>query len=272
MITAYLQGGLGNQMAIYASGLALAKKFDTGLKLNIGSFTRDPMREYSLHLFSGVTEHTESCLLIGDVVRETNLRYSPETAKKFTKDCAIHGYWQAHAYFDEIADSLAWRFTPRQSLTERGKETLRQIQAAGYRSVFLTVRRTDYVGSTFHGQLSIEYYLRALDILSAKVPTPEIFVFSDDPEWCRENIRFPYKTTIAGNFDRTVKGHIGREDEELWLMRHCQHAIMANSSYSFWGAYLGADKRGGAVIAPRVWFRDNQEDATDVMKPEWITI
>lgn len=272
MIQTYISGGIGNQMCQYAFGLALAKRYNTSLKLNISQYATDSLREYSLHLFQGVAEKTDTYPMTGKIIVEKNLRYDPSILDKVSKDCSVKGYWQAFRYWDEIYESLAWRFTPKQLLPEQSKETLRQIRAAGDKSVFLTVRRTDYVGSSFHGLLSEEYYHRALHQLSLRVPDPEIFVFSDDPEWCRENIRFPYKTTVAGNFDRTVKGHIGREDAELWLMRHCKHAIGANSSYSLWGAYLGADKNGGVVIFPKVWFLDNKEDASDLMKPDWIKI
>jgi hypothetical protein len=271
MIVSYLQGGIGNQMFQYAAGLALAKKFDTSLHLNTSSFLHDPMREYSLHLWAGVTEKVDSSSPSGEIVREEGLPYNPEVVKKFSRDCGIWGYWQTEKYFADIAGSLMWRFVPRQPLTARGEETLKDIRQAGERSVFLTIRRTDYTQSDFHGVLPLSYYEEALQIIARQVD-PEIFVFSDDPEWCEENLRFPYKTVIAGNYDRTVKGHIGREDEELWLMRHCRHAIMANSSYSWWGAWLGADKTGGIVIAPQQWFYKANEDPSDICPPRWTKI
>ena len=81
------------------------------------------------------------------------------------------------------------------------------------------------------------------------------------------------RTTIAGNFDRTVEHHLGREDAELYLMRLCRHAIMANSSYSWWGGWLGADIKAGMVIAPKNWFGPAfKEDPRDIVPGRWIRL
>ena len=158
-------------------------------------------------------------------------------------------------------------------MTDRGQATLRQILAAGGNSVFLTIRRTDYTKGDYHGVLPLEYYERALNVLTSKVPNPVIFVFSDEPEWCQENIRFPYKTVVAGNFDRTVKGHIGREDEELTLMRYCRHAIMANSSYSLFGRLAWARiQRAELSFDRKQWFQNANEDASQICPPHWTAL
>src|SRR5579864_6842823 len=102
MITTYIQGGIGNQMFQYATGLALAKRFDTGLRLNISGFNRDPMREYSLHLWGGVTEKLDPLPLGENIVCEEGLPFNPETVKQFTRDCSIRGYWQSEEYFKDV--------------------------------------------------------------------------------------------------------------------------------------------------------------------------
>ena len=138
--------------------------------------------------------------------------------------------------------------------------------------MFLTIRRTDYLNNDYHGVLPMAYYLKAAEIIAGRVPDPCFFVFSDDPDWVTEHFRLPYRTVVAGNFDRTVKGHLGREDSELWLMRQCRHAIMANSSYSWWGAWLNPEQ-DRTVIAPKQWFLDAPGmDTRDLIPDRWIRI
>lgn len=266
---AYLQGGMGNQMFQYAMARAEAIRLGAELKLNINSFDKDSMRRYSLGLWKGVMapEVSETA----EIVQEQGLPYNPEVLQKVTKDSMLVGYWQCEKYFHLIRYLLLDEFVPKQPLTIRGQETLKHILRARERSVFLTIRRTDYTKTDFHGVLPLDYYRKALAIV-AKFIDPIVFVFSDEPEWCEQNLRFPYTTFIAGNYDRTTKEHLGREDEELWLMRHCHHAIMANSSYSWWGAWLGADRSGGLVIAPNQWFYKASEDPRDICPDRWLKI
>src|SRR4030095_13917195 len=129
----------------------------------------------------------------------------------------------------------------------------RAILDAGERAIFVHVRRTDFLTNPFHMVLPIDYYREAAALMATKVRDPVFFVFSDDPDWCEANFRLPYHTKVVENVDRTVERHLGREDAELYLMRQCGHAIIANSSFSWWGAWLGADTRGGMIIAPKTW-------------------
>ena len=172
-------------------------------------------------------------------------------------------------YFKNIRNILCDTFIPRQPLTAIGTQTEKQILDAGKRSVFLTIRRTDYVSNGFHGVLSMDYYDKALKIIASQVENPIIFVFSDEPEWCKENIKLPYEMIVAGNYDMTTKNHLGREDEELWLMKLCKHAIMANSSYSWWGAWLNDT---GIITAPKQWFLSTEKDPRDIVPERWIKI
>jgi hypothetical protein len=143
------------------------------------------------------------------------------------------------------------------------------------RSVALTVRRTDYVGSKYHGLLAMSYYRQAAELIATQVPEPVFFVFSDDPEWCRAHFHLPFDTIIAGNFHRTVPGALGREDAELYLMSQCRHAVLANSSYSWWGAWLGPDRArdGGIIVAPQQWFLgETNEEARDIVPARWLKL
>jgi hypothetical protein len=227
---------------------------------------------YSLGLFKGVDAQVVRTLN-GQIIREEGFSYQPALLENAPRKCSLVGYWQCEKYFFGLRDELRERLLPREPLPVRSIATQRAILDAGERSVFVTVRRTDYVGSPYHVLLPMEYYREAAALMAARVPDPVFFVFSDDPEWCEANFKLPYLTTIAGNFDRTVEHHLGREDAELYLMRLCAHAIMANSSYSWWGAWLGPDTKGGIVIAPKAWVGPAlNSSARDIVPARWIRL
>jgi len=277
MITVRLMGGMGNQMFQYAAVRALALRLGREFNLDVSSFKHD-VRMYSLGLWSGVvapTVHQKSESAV-PVIQEHGLAYQPALFDNVPPECYVVGYWQNEKYFAEIRHILKKEFQPKAPITSRGKQTAQRIRAEENKSVFLTVRRTDFIKNDAHGLLPLSYYQQAADTIAARVPDPHFFVFSDDPQWCKKHFRLPYRTTVAGNFDRTVKlhrllpGHLGREDEELWLMWQCRHAIMANSSYSWWGAWLGADIFGGIVIGPKRYMLNSDWDTSDIIPPRWL--
>jgi len=274
-VTSYLMGGCANQIFQYATGLALARRLGVDLKLDVSWYetaTPDQPRRYSLGLFKGVDARVVHSLL-GQIIREEGFPYQPALFENARRKCSLVGYWQCEKYFFELRDELRERLLPGEPLPARSLATERAILDAGERSVFVTVRRTDYLGNPYHVVLPMDYYREAAALIAAKVPDPVFFVFSDDPEWCEANFKLSYRTTIAGNFDRTAGQHLGREDAELYLMRVCSHAIMANSSYSWWGAWLGADIKGGMVIAPKSWFGlAAKYDPRDIVPARWIRL
>jgi hypothetical protein len=274
-VTSYLMGGCANQIFQYATGLALARRLGVELKLDVSWYetaTPDQPRMYSLGLFKGVDARVVHSLW-GQIIREEEFSYQPELFENAPRKCSLVGYWQCEKYFFGLRDELRERLLPREPLPARSIETERAILEAGERSVFVHVRRTDYVGNPHHVELPMEYYREAAALIAAKVPDPVFFVFSDEPEWCEANFKLPYRTTIAGNSDRTAEGHLGRDDADLYLMRQCGHAILANSSYSWWGGWLGADIKGGIVIAPKSWVGPAfKGDPRDIVPGRWIRL
>jgi len=274
-VTSYLTGGCANQIFQYATGLALARQLGVDLKLDVSWYetaTPNMPRMYSLGLFKGVDAPVVRRLL-GRIIREEEFPYNPALFENAPRKCSLVGYWQCEKYFFGLRDELRERLLPREPLPPRSLATERAILDAGERSVFLTVRRTDYVGNPNHVLLPMEYYREAAALIAAQVRDPVFFVFSDEPEWCEANFKLPHHTTIAGNFDRTVEHHLGREDADLYLMRLCSHAIIANSSYSWWGAWLGADIKGGIVIAPKSWFGPAfKENPRDIVPGRWVRL
>jgi hypothetical protein len=274
-VTSYLMGGCANQIFQYATGLALARRLGVDLQLDVSWFeaaTPNQPRLYSLGLFKGVDARVVRSLL-GRIIREEGFAYKPALFENAPRKCSLVGYWQCERYFFGLRDELRDRLLPHKPLPARSTATQQAILGVGQRSVFVHVRRTDYVGNPYHVVQPIDYYREAAALIAAKVPDPVFFVFSDDPEWCELNFRLPYHTIIPGIVDRTVEHHLGREDAELYLMRLCGHAIMASSSFSWWGAWLGADMNGGMVIAPKSWFGPAfKDDTSDIVPGRWIRL
>jgi hypothetical protein len=274
-VTSYLMGGCANQIFQYATGLALARRLGVELKLDVSWFetaTPKPPRLYSMGLFKGVDVRVVHSLL-GKIIREEGLSYQPALFENAPRKCSLVGYWQCERYFFELRDELRERLLPREPLPAWSNATEQAILSTGQRSVFVHVRRTDIVDNPYHGLLPMDYYREAAALLAARVPDPVFFVFSDDPEWCEANFKLPYHTIIPQNLDRTVGRHLGRDDADLYLMRLCGHAITANSSYSWWGAWLGPDTRGGIVIAPKAWVGPAlNSNVRDIVPARWIRL
>ena len=274
-VTSHLTDGCANQIFQYATGLALARRLGVDLKLDVSWYeTAKPSqpRMYSLGLFKGVDVPVVHNLL-GQIIREEGCSYKPELFENAPRKCSLVGYWQSEKYFFGLRDELRQRLLPREPLPARLTANERAILDAGERSAFVHVRRTDYVGDPYHLVLPMDYYREAAALIAGKVPDPTFFIFSDDPQWCEENLTLPYPTTIITDSYRTSRYHLGREDADLFLMRLCGHAIIANSSYSWWGAWLGADVKGGVVIAPKIWLGPaSKYDTRDIVPSRWIRL
>lgn len=270
MIVVRLSGGLGNQLFQYAAGRRLAQRRQAELVLDLGWYERTPRRDtprdYELahypiqaRIASG-TEKLWCRLHEGPVLRRLDRlprRWRHRREKGFAFDPAVlelpndvylDGYWQSYRYFDDIAALIQSELTPLAPMGPRDEELAGRIRATN--SVAVHIRRGDYVtnaaASRAHGLCSAEYYDRALSRIAAAVD-PHFFVFSDDPAWARSSMKFP------GPFE--VIDHNGPERafQDLRLMAMCKHQITANSSFSWWGAWLNANP-AKIVLTPAQWF------------------
>ncbi|MDQ3108544.1 MAG: alpha-1,2-fucosyltransferase, partial [Bacteroidota bacterium] len=156
-------------------------------------------------------------------------------------------------------------FIPVTPVSGLNAELLGQILNCNSASIH--VRRGDYVHSEssnkYHGTCSIDYYERSAKILADQADVNHFFVFSDDPDWVRANIVLPYPATF-------VSHNQGRESYwDLYLMRHCKHHIIANSSFSWWGAWLNPSTEK-IVIAPQNWFNDPSASNNEIIPEGWI--
>jgi hypothetical protein len=290
MIITKLIGGLGNQLFQYAVGRALAEKHKTTLKMDLSGYDHQvgvTPRQYQLFLFNIQESFStpaerdrlkgrEASGLWGRVWKKISSRLKRQRfllEKHYNFDPAIlaakdnvylEGYWQTEKYFMEIADIIRSEFTLKAEYNNLNQELLQKI--AAYNSVSLHIRRGDYVSSQstneYHGVCSLDYYRRAVDLIAAKFPNPMIFVFSDDLEWCEANLKIDWPIVfVSGNKDY----------EDLIMMSRCKHNIIANSSFSWWGAWLNNNPEK-MVVAPKRWFAETSVDTSDVVPSTWTKI
>jgi glycosyl transferase family 11 len=293
VIVVNLRGGLGNQMFQYALGRGLALRHHTRLTLDPSSYqipnsTPGHPRRYELDCF-GLKASFATVFDIGptpragshwrswtaravkamrgiEVVSERGYHFQPEILESPDNSYLV-GYWQSEKYFEAVEQVIRKDFTFRTPLRGRNEELAIAIETS--EAVAVHIRRGDYVSdpwtSRFLGVLPISYYVDALQEIARRTDKPHLFVFSDDPEWCRRKVTFHYETTYV-DANSPEKGF-----EDMRLMTLCRYHVIANSSFSWWGAWLSPhlDK---TVYAPSRWVLDPSMDTSDVVPPEWSKV
>lgn len=289
-----LMGGLGNQMFQFATGHALAKLLGVPLLLDrTFLYSRPPEmnwtpRAFELDVFQ-LPFAFASAKEVKHMRRELDHRQyrsvqrmlpSLFPAKCFVQrgtafDPAlfrtnapvyIEGFWQNEGYFSQVADELRTKlFIPKDGISERNAALLDGIRST--RSASIHVRRGDYVAnaeaSGYHGVCSVDYYTGSAALLAEQRGVDHFFLFSDDPAWVKDNIQLPWPTTY-------ISHNSGRDAHwDLFLMKHCQHHIIANSSFSWWGAWLNPGA-GKSVVAPARWFQGTDTPISDIIPSTWI--
>jgi len=293
MIAVRLIGGLGNQMFQYATGRALSVRHGVPFYLDRAAFETYTLHHYALHHLS-ITAHelprrlyySVSCrfspLRMRQVQSALARRLSFQRLPQIVNEKGCHfdatlpenkppiylsGYWQSEKYFAAIADVIRRDFTIRTPPSPRTSELLQVIQKAD--SISMHLRRKDYVEhqltNQVHGVCSQAYYAAAIQKMVAMTTKPHVFVFSDDPAWCREHVRLPCPSTFVDH----NTAHTNYDD--LRLMSACKHNIIANSSFSWWGAWLNPNP-GKIVIAPARWYAHQDWVREDLLPADWHLI
>lgn len=300
MIIVRLKGGLGNQMFQYAIGRTLAYKNNDKLALDLTPFLnqneKDSLREYSLSVFNINAELT-TLSKIGQnfplIFFLKNISYVITKIKKITKlqkyirekdskyfqfqkknlslsgNTYLNGYWQNEKYFKDIEHIIRQDFTFKNKPDNKNYQVLDKINATN--SVSLHIRRGDYVNnyriSKRFNVLSLDYYKKAINLVFEKINSPVFFVFSNDIPWVKENLNL-HKNFYFIDHNQT------KDYEDLRLMSNCKHHIIANSTFSWWGAWL-SENDGKIVIAPKQWLTKEGVDETggvDIVPNEWIKL
>ena len=226
-----LQGGLGNQLFQFAYGRTYCPANETLYFSTRLLATGNPPRKLQVDAF-------------------VPIRLAPEGLE----DARFSGYWQNEKYFyPGIRKDFAIPLGPIPMSVMKAASRIRSFKE----SAFVGVRRVDYLWperADYHGVLPLDYYREALSLL----PDGKVFIFSDDPEWCHKNM-------VGEVLDVTTPDE---KPWDIWLMSLCTHAIIANSTFHWWGAWLGADVKG-TVIAPKKWLAN---EPWDIVPERWTKL
>jgi hypothetical protein len=279
MIISKIIGGLGNQMFQYATGRAIAHKNNDIFKLDISELANYKLHNgYRLSHFN-IDEQIAAAdeikhlgcknRILRKLARMGIYNYKKETfyeekyrnETKFDpklflyKNLYLSGYWQNEKYFLDIRDILLKEFTLK--IPVKSDEYINTIKNSS--SISLHVRRGDYL--LYNEFIGINYYKNAVKFISQKIKNPTFFIFSDDIKWCKENLSFIDNPIFVEN--------TADELEDLELMKNAKHNIIANSSFSWWAAWLNVNK-DKIVIAPKIWFKNRA--GFDPVPDNWIKI
>ena len=279
MIITKLKGGLGNQLFQYAAGRAVALHHKVPLKLDLTIFETNKLHNgYRLDQFAIqsdiATKNEIFNLKGGNSVLFSALRKAGFVKRKsyFKEKRSSHfdasifknnfiyldGYWQNELYFSDIRELLLRELSPISSMNDLGNAYLEPIKNSN--SVSLHVRRGDYLNLKNVGVLDVDYYMKAVEYIRTNVEKPIFFIFSDDLEWCKNSLGFLEGCIYV---DRTQT-----EIDDLKLMSFCRHNIIANSSFSWWGAWLNQNPKK-TVIAPKGWLL-NDPGSSNVILSDWV--
>lgn len=286
MIYARLFGGLGNQLFQYATARALALRIGSRIGLDLRYLPPSPDHlSYALHHFAveaeinppGLPPHRSQTLRhlawrtgLGSprFLRERGLGVNPAVLKA-ADGTYLHGYFQSETYFADHIPQLRQELRIVTPPDARNAEWLERIKGDP-QAVSVHLRRGDYValakaGET-HGTCDAAYFARAFAYLRSQTGiTPRAYVFSDDPEWVRANLCLDAEMEVVGHNGPTA------HYEDLRLMSTCRHHVIANSTFSWWGAWLDA-RQDKIVIAPQRWFATTRLMNPDILPGAWVRL
>ena len=253
MITTHLKGGLGNQMFQIAVAYVLALDNDDECAFYMGNPNinqGNTAKYYATNVFKNVRELSEDHVNLINYI-EPRFNYTPIP---YRKDLVLQGFFQSEKYFKYHRKEILELFGNRS-----------QIKYEFENSVSIHVRRGDYTDpymTTFHPLLEKNYYNKALAHIESKTKIDHILIFSDDISWCKENFKDARMTFVEGNEDYI----------DMYAMTKCEHNIIANSSFSWWGAYLN-ENENKIVCAPSKWFGFAfKDDWQDIYCENWIKL
>lgn len=293
MIIVKITGGLGNQLFQYAAGKRLASARNTELRLDTTGFETYKLHEYSLNHFkiSAIEASKAEIEEIGlssqeglltkfrkrlgyGLPRQEGIKYIKDDESSFNPSILnlpdnvyLDGYWQSEKYFEDKEDLIRKEYVLKAPLSKESENMSKEILDSD--AVAIHLRRTDYItnqkNQSVYENLGLDYYHKALGELTKKVAKPRLFIFSDDIGWVRENFQ--------PSFDIAYMDFNGveRNYEDLYLMSLCKHHIIANSSFSWWGAWL-SQSQDKLVFAPKRWYKDRPMDIDNRYPEGWVAV
>jgi Glycosyl transferase family 11 len=285
IVVIQLMGGVGNQLFQYSAARSLSIDLGAKLLIDLSWFAGDHGRLYELGKFNlpiavinkipqfpcgaGIFVHkllrTLTIKKLGATFyNEPSFDWDPDL-KKILAPVYLYGYFQSEKYFLPHEKTIRHDLKYDGPYPERCNSLIQRIGEVD--SIALHVRRGDYLHNknmnVYHTQ-SVQYYKKAITTLSKNLRNPYCFIFSDDSSWVKENLIFDIPFEIVD---------INSEETPFWdlmLMSKCKHFIIANSTFSWWSAWLGADPQK-KVIAPINWFKSNRH-VKDLLPSNWINL
>ncbi|HVI45456.1 MAG TPA: alpha-1,2-fucosyltransferase [Chitinophaga sp.] len=282
-------GGLGNQMFQYACGYALARRYNAQLCLDISAYKVKTHQGFEIPRFEGFSEEVLSedevlglfgrffplkLLLIRKLLPNGR---SVFVEKKFGMYnelpmsgnlMYLMGYWQSASFFNECAEELREKFVFKLQNLEKNQPILEKMKRNN--SIAIHVRRGDYVSiksnQQYHGVCSLEYYNNAIGLMEEKLDSPCFFIFSDDTEWANANLDFKGAQVYLVDVNKGSDSFM-----DMYMISQCNHQIIANSSFSWWGAWLNNHPEK-IIVAPEKWFADTSIVSKNIIPEGWIRL
>ena len=274
----------------YALGLCLSYKNDCQFRIDVRGFKRYKLHKYNLHHFNISADiarkedlekigriYTSSiatriamrivrklkALCFGSLVLERSLLFDP-AIMSLAGNAYLDGYWQNEKYFIEIESIIRKEFTLKKMSKEA--EEVRLLIENENNPVSIHVRRGDYAVNPKILSLTLDYYQNAINLIYEKIKKPSFFVFSDDIKWVKQNLKLDNASFVSSP-------KIAPQ-EDLMLMSYCKYNIIANSSFSWWGAWLNKNKEKIVIAPQKLGYREDRGMGSnkDMMPKKWITI
>lgn len=303
MIKAVFDGGLGNQMFLYAYIYSQIRKNNLDAKIYavMNRTKYEDRREFALNALNcsikmDVVDRKKASFMIrckiilreqlcrvlqkvkinnkdiSKIFGKMNICYTPDVFEYYpslniNNNSYVEGNFQTWKYFKDYENELMDEFKITKKISMQNKEVLNNINSTN--AVCVHIRRGDYLNSHFSKFLKVcdyNYYKKAMDYMSSKLEKPTFYIFSNshkDHEWIKQNYKFGYDTV---NVDLDNPDY-----EELRLMSACKHFILSNSTFSWWAQFLSKNKNK-CVVAPSKWHIDQGPELEDIYMPNWKII
>ncbi len=288
MITVEMSGGLGNQMFQYAIVIKLRY---LGKDVRVRHyFPSNGLRRIEIGCFRGIApgdlisyDESETGRLSGIInviknrvyptttIKDKIIHYQPDVFEH--NNAILEGYWQNEKYFSDIRQQILDVFTFKKELQAKWNRTIDDTYCSfapeGKESVSVHVRRSDYLDFTniYGGICTVDYYHNAITYMKERLLDPVFYFFSDDIEWVRSVLIPELRDKTKFSFE-IVSNEYEEVGMDMWLMTRCRHHIIANSTYSWWGAWLGTNP-DKIVTAPPVWMNGYSDD---IICSDWVKI
>ncbi|MEJ8756643.1 alpha-1,2-fucosyltransferase [Pontibacter sp. H259] len=298
MIYTKLISGLGNQLFQYAIARHISIIKGVPLKLDLSFYSSQNLRSFKLdhyNIEATVASEDEINRIIN--FHESNTWYDkfkkkmefllpPEKRMSFmkerewwvfepqifeaTKNTYLNGYWQHYKYFENLSTQIFKELTLKEQFDYNSNSELKNIFSEDSSAVSIHIRRGDYItdgnANKLMGVLPLEYYFKAISYINETVSSPNYFIFSDDLDWAKENLNIKAPVTLV-DLDGGKKDYV-----EIDAMSKCKHNIIANSSFSWWGAFLNQNPNK-IVISPSQWvLPKNINSRIQLQFPSWIKL